>query len=313
MKWGWLFRTYIQWHAIAFLLSELCVRTRGEAVERAWRALETSSSKWWTPLSDSDYRKGKQGCLWKPLRKLMQKARMARQRELAFDFARVNQRNGTLDYTTYAQLLSQTPPPSVGSPQPSPENVDKLLRPAAPRLGEMPTAKPPSWAGSPALPDWASAGDNDVNMLERNRVTRNPPSVSTDNSWNSSNFGVAAVISGNILNDETLASDLNTTQAGIAYQQPAQSGIGTFDDLSGFVQPIQQATAFPLDLNGTAFSNETLPDAVPTQESPLDSLANIDWTEWDEQVREFGFGMEGMQGTLFPPANASHLGGGNFF
>ncbi|EDU43367.1 conserved hypothetical protein [Pyrenophora tritici-repentis Pt-1C-BFP] len=25
MKWGWLFRTYIQWHAIAFLLSELCL------------------------------------------------------------------------------------------------------------------------------------------------------------------------------------------------------------------------------------------------------------------------------------------------
>src|SRR4051812_49305435 len=31
MKWGWLFRTYVQWHAIAFLLSELCVRTKGEA------------------------------------------------------------------------------------------------------------------------------------------------------------------------------------------------------------------------------------------------------------------------------------------
>jgi hypothetical protein len=176
----------------------------------------------------------------------------------------------------------------------------------------MPSVKPPSWAGSPALPDWASAEDSDVNMLERNRLTRNPPGVATENSWNSAHFGVAAVISGNILNDETLTSDLNTTQAGIPYQQPAQSDMAMFDDLNGFSQPIQQATAFPLDLNGTAFSNETLP-GLPTQESPLDSMANIDWTEWDEQVKEFGFGMEGMQGNLLPQTNASHLGVGNFF
>src|SRR5690349_18440693 len=65
MKWGWLFRTYVQWHAIAFLLSELCVRTKGEAVERAWRALETTAGCWWFPLNDgSPHRKGQQGCLW---------------------------------------------------------------------------------------------------------------------------------------------------------------------------------------------------------------------------------------------------------
>jgi hypothetical protein len=59
MKWGWLFRTYVQWHAIAFLLSELCVRTKGEAVERAWRALEATAGRWWFPLNDaSPLRKG---------------------------------------------------------------------------------------------------------------------------------------------------------------------------------------------------------------------------------------------------------------
>lgn len=79
MRWGWLCRTYVQWHAIAFLLSELCVRTKGELVDRAWRAVEaTVASRFGNPLTES-----KRGILWKPLRKLMVKARAARQAELA--------------------------------------------------------------------------------------------------------------------------------------------------------------------------------------------------------------------------------------
>jgi len=79
MRFGWLFRTYVQWHAIAFLLSELCVRTKGEHVERAWRAIDaTVASRWGNPIGES-----KRGFLWKPLRKLMIKARAARQAELA--------------------------------------------------------------------------------------------------------------------------------------------------------------------------------------------------------------------------------------
>ncbi|KAL0256577.1 hypothetical protein SLS55_008972 [Diplodia seriata] len=78
-KWGWLFRTYVQWHAIAFLLSELCHRTQGELVARAWRAVEATAARRWNDLS-SDQRKG---CLWRPLRKLVARARTAREAELA--------------------------------------------------------------------------------------------------------------------------------------------------------------------------------------------------------------------------------------
>jgi len=74
-KWGWLFRTYVQWHAIAFLLVELCHRTRGEYVDRAWRAVETMLSRRWG--ADTQHSKMKSH-LWRPLRKLMAKAAAAR-------------------------------------------------------------------------------------------------------------------------------------------------------------------------------------------------------------------------------------------
>lgn len=79
LKWGWLFRTYVQWHAIAFLLSELCIRTKGELVTRAWRAVEATAARRWEDLN-CDQRKG---CLWRPLRKLVSRARAARDAEIA--------------------------------------------------------------------------------------------------------------------------------------------------------------------------------------------------------------------------------------
>lgn len=170
MKWGWLFRTYIQWHAIAFLLSELCVRTKGEAVDRAWHALELSACRWWFPLGDtSPYRKGKAGCLWKPLRKLMAKAQNARQKELALERASQALKTGGAFQTDFSQLTDQLN--GVNPNQPDPENVDRMLRPAAPKLGEMPTAQPPTWTSSPksaTQSEFSFAADTPNSSTSRN-------------------------------------------------------------------------------------------------------------------------------------------------
>jgi hypothetical protein len=77
MKWGWLFRTYVQWHAVAFLLAELCVRTSGPGVDEGWRVLEGVFSEWGGQIALH-----KKGMLWKPLRRLLIKARAVRAREL---------------------------------------------------------------------------------------------------------------------------------------------------------------------------------------------------------------------------------------
>ncbi|KIW30712.1 uncharacterized protein PV07_02419 [Cladophialophora immunda] len=71
-KWGWLFRTYMQWQSVAFALSEICARPPGPDVDRAWRAVE---SVYGERMMNSKYQKG---MLWKPLRHLMAKAKARR-------------------------------------------------------------------------------------------------------------------------------------------------------------------------------------------------------------------------------------------
>ena len=77
-KWGWLFRTYVQWHAVAYVLSELCVRKQGPDVEAAWQVIEGAFEEWGGLVASN-----KKGMLWKPIRKLMAKARAVRAQELA--------------------------------------------------------------------------------------------------------------------------------------------------------------------------------------------------------------------------------------
>jgi hypothetical protein len=75
--WRWLFQTYTQWHAIAFLLLEITRRPWSPLVERAWNALH---NKYLIPgRANFD---SKHVGVYLPLRKLMFKARRHREREL---------------------------------------------------------------------------------------------------------------------------------------------------------------------------------------------------------------------------------------
>lgn len=77
-KWTWLFRTYFQWHSAVFALSELCKDTEGDLVERAWSAIEVLIR-----TRTSDLQAGfRQALLWRPLKRLLLKARMAREKTL---------------------------------------------------------------------------------------------------------------------------------------------------------------------------------------------------------------------------------------
>ena len=76
-KWGWLFRSYIQWHAVVYVLSQLTHRTTGPQVDKAWSTIEDVFEEWGGVVSAS-----KRGMLWKPIRKLMAKARAVRSEAL---------------------------------------------------------------------------------------------------------------------------------------------------------------------------------------------------------------------------------------
>jgi hypothetical protein len=67
----------MQWHALAFVLSELCVRTTGPDVEHAWRLVDTVMQH----QSDEISKLGSH--LWKPLKMLRAKAKHQREKALA--------------------------------------------------------------------------------------------------------------------------------------------------------------------------------------------------------------------------------------
>ncbi|KAF2684158.1 hypothetical protein K458DRAFT_451950 [Lentithecium fluviatile CBS 122367] len=86
-QYGWFFRCkYSQWHALAYLLIQLCTHTTGGAVDRAWRVLDAVFADWeksgLTGQSDEgDERDGKKKVvskLWQPLLQLFDRAREAR-------------------------------------------------------------------------------------------------------------------------------------------------------------------------------------------------------------------------------------------
>ncbi|KAF3762271.1 hypothetical protein M406DRAFT_280316, partial [Cryphonectria parasitica EP155] len=72
-RFAWWQDGYVQWHAIAVALAELCVQTAGPLVDRSWITVEKALAVWSEKVADS-----KRGALWRPIRKLLRKAREKR-------------------------------------------------------------------------------------------------------------------------------------------------------------------------------------------------------------------------------------------
>jgi hypothetical protein len=72
-KWTWHSKTHIQWHAVIFVLSEICSRPASTECDRAWEFINTVRNRW--NMNES----GKRGNLWRPIQRLMVKARYVRE------------------------------------------------------------------------------------------------------------------------------------------------------------------------------------------------------------------------------------------
>ncbi|OJZ92940.1 hypothetical protein ASPFODRAFT_56471 [Aspergillus luchuensis CBS 106.47] len=71
--WSWHSKTHIQWHAVAFVLSEICTRPPSADCDRAWGYVNTVYNNW--KMKES----GRRGTLWRPIRRLMAKAQYIRE------------------------------------------------------------------------------------------------------------------------------------------------------------------------------------------------------------------------------------------
>ena len=73
----WIVTIWVQWHALAVLITELCLQTKGPLVERAWTAVNTVFEETARHVADSN-----KGRLWRPIKKLMNKAQLVRKKHL---------------------------------------------------------------------------------------------------------------------------------------------------------------------------------------------------------------------------------------
>ena len=140
----WLSQTYVQWHALAVTIAELCVETEGAMVERAWAIVESAFEQMAHHVADSD-----QGMLWRPVKKLMSRARGVRQKYL-------NSRSGMTAPSSPVEVL-KTPAqkhPLIGMGQSHPESngitqwpsqgmTDFI--PGVPQADAVPTSAPFDW------------------------------------------------------------------------------------------------------------------------------------------------------------------------
>ena len=68
----WYMQGYIPWYAIAIILAELCVQTKGPLVDRAWRMIENTVEVWGKRAD------AKTAAFWQPMRKMLDKAKQVR-------------------------------------------------------------------------------------------------------------------------------------------------------------------------------------------------------------------------------------------
>lgn len=71
--WHWHSHTYIQWSAVALVLSELCARPPSADCDRAWECVQKAYDVW--KLN----KRAQKGTLWRPIRRMMAKARYVRE------------------------------------------------------------------------------------------------------------------------------------------------------------------------------------------------------------------------------------------
>ncbi|KAJ4319334.1 hypothetical protein N0V84_006419 [Fusarium piperis] len=72
-NWTWHSKTHIQWQAVAIVLSEICSRPQSAECDRAWELVNLVHDRW------NMKQPGKKGNLWRPINRLMAKARYVRE------------------------------------------------------------------------------------------------------------------------------------------------------------------------------------------------------------------------------------------
>lgn len=320
MKWGWLFKTYIQWHALAFILSELCHRTTGDLVERAWVAVEKTKDGRWN-LADQN----RTGHLWRPLKKLYRKAKEARAMGMQEE-QMVKIRNNSLPGRTY-------------SPNPNPM-YDNASRP---RMTRAPLSKAqierfsksPVYGDQPLdshellrSPDLSVAASDD--LMDTTGLTADGAQLSVPRDVDKVNIGSLKRAASEQFLDvggfesngwNTPLKDLATSMA--PARQHIQTAFGTtqppghvfdpkFMPMAPNINNNTTTNTSNFDMGNLDWNNLQDPSSGMADEQLLldsdmmdmmDAGGDLNWENWDQLVRQFGTDAQTTPGATGQAAN----------
>ena len=158
----WLSQTYVQWHALAVTIAELCVKTEGPMVERAWAIVIPMFQEASQHVADSQ-----EGMLWRPIKKLMHRAQGLRQEYLDSRSAEANSSTRMADWNVSEKedhradigdsMLDMIP------------DVQERVKDVTSPLGELPMG--PAISGSAPLDwdSWLTAASTSMGSITQNQ------------------------------------------------------------------------------------------------------------------------------------------------
>lgn len=95
----WLTLNYVQWHPLSVTIAELCIQKEGPMVERAWNIVPSAFVQASQNVADSE-----EGMLWRPIRKLMERAQEVRAEHLSQLIVSSDLSAGTTDFPASDQF-----------------------------------------------------------------------------------------------------------------------------------------------------------------------------------------------------------------
>lgn len=278
MKWGWLFRTYMQWHALAFMLSELCHRPSGDLVERAWVAVEkTRDGRWGAPLMTDS----RAGHLWRPLKKLYRKARDVHQRALQEDQLMKSRPNGRTYSPNANPMFGHPKRPHVTRAPLSQAQLQRFTQ--GPTFGQMPLDKH-ELLKSPKLSETVSEAEVDpMDTMGLDGGTGQQPLPMFTGMLSAAN------------NQQMYASTAGFVQSFM----PGTSS-ANFELANGNMNANNLPTATNnMDLTQSSIApTNNLPrmDSIDStfdlDPSIMDTSGDLNWENWDQLVRQFGMDVD---------------------
>ncbi|KAF2151828.1 hypothetical protein K461DRAFT_279343 [Myriangium duriaei CBS 260.36] len=306
MQWGWLFRTYMQWHALALLLTELCKRTRGPLVDRAWIAVDQVHD-----ILRELNSTGGAIFLWKPIDRLLAKAKAARQKALNEDAAgrEMKQEQMSDQYLppgSVAHILqesrqdSRSSATSPGTPEfahsVGPPSFGSLINDSVKLL----SSSSRSLSLSSKSPTLATQGQNNGQLNNGQPNNNQQSNAQQPNGIGARTESPTSYLDAKDTSTATNVGPQGFGNVGMPDWSNSMAAGGTMDSTMSFgadnPNNFTMSHILAANNNNNNVMNNNNMAQLEDMSMTFDANGDLDWANWDNMVRQFGMDIDQTPG-----------------